>query len=67
MGLSLTQTRLVIHIQENQYIAGYCVFIEYSLASWKTKKQQIISRSSTEAEHTTMAKTMCELFGWCHC
>ena len=29
--------------------------------SWRTKKQQIVSRSSAEAEYRSMAMTVCEL------
>ncbi|GJX03535.1 NSP-interacting kinase 1-like protein [Tanacetum coccineum] len=48
-------------LNDKKIIAGYCIFLGHSLVSWKTKKQPTVSRSSTEAEYTSMAATTCEL------
>ena len=41
--------------------SGYCVFIEGNLISGKSKKQDVVVRSSAEAEYRAMALATCEL------
>ncbi|KAJ9555731.1 hypothetical protein OSB04_010345 [Centaurea solstitialis] len=40
---------------------GFCVFVGDSLISWKSKRQSVVSRSSTGAEYRAMAFTTTEL------
>jgi hypothetical protein len=42
-------------------VTGYCVLLGSSLVCWKSKKQNTVSRSSTEAEYRALASLTCEL------
>ena len=46
--------------------SGYCVFIGGNLISWKSKKQDVVAKSSVETEYRAMALATCELIGLKH-
>ncbi|GKD65458.1 ribonuclease H-like domain-containing protein, partial [Tanacetum coccineum] len=42
-------------------VTGYCVFLNDSLVSWKSKKQNTLSKSSTKAEYRALALVTSEV------
>ena len=40
---------------------GYCTFLGENIVSWRSKKQNVVARSSVEAEFRAMAVGVCKL------
>ena len=48
-------------IVDRRSTTGYCTFLGGNLVTWRSKKQNVVARSSAEAEFRAMAQGICEL------
>jgi hypothetical protein len=46
---------------DRKFTTGYCTFVYGNIITWKSKKQNIIARSSVEAKYRAMASTTSKL------
>lgn len=49
------------HITDRRSTSGYFTFVGGNLVTWRSKKQNVVSRSAVEAEYRGMAQGICEL------
>ncbi|GMP83473.1 hypothetical protein CsSME_00037367 [Camellia sinensis var. sinensis] len=48
-------------VTDRRSTSGYCTFVGGNLVTWRSKKQNMVARSSAEAEFRAMAQGVCKL------
>jgi hypothetical protein len=48
-------------VQDRRSTSGYFTFVGGNLVTWRSKKQEVVVRSSVESEYKGMAKAICEM------
>ena len=56
-----TDADLVGCILDRRSTFGYCMYVGGNLVTWRSKKQNVVARSSAEAEFRAVAQGMCEV------
>ena len=57
-----TDTDYASSPMDRRFILGYCTFLGGNLVTWRSKKQNVVARSSAKAEFRAMAQGVCELW-----
>lgn len=52
-------------LDDRKSVAGHCVFLGETLISWCSRKQRVVSRSSTESEYRALADLAAEVSWVC--
>ena len=50
-----------LHWTDGRSTTGYCTFLRGNLVSWRSKKQNVVARSSVEARFRAIVAGVCEL------
>lgn len=58
---SFTDADWVGSTTDKRSTSGYCTFIRGNLMTWRSKKQNVITRRNAEAEYRSMANGICEM------
>ena len=48
-------------VTDRKSTSGYCTYVWGNLVTWRSKKQNVVARSSAEAEFRSMANGICEI------
>lgn len=46
---------------DGKSISGYCIYVGGNLVTWRSKKQNVVSRLSAEVEYRSMAQIVCDM------
>jgi hypothetical protein len=58
---AFTDANWVGSLDDRRSISGYYTLVGGNVVTWRSKKQNVVARSSVEAEYRAMAQGVCEL------